>query len=321
MNETAINWTDETWNPASGCIKISPGCKHCYAETLAEKYRGKPAFPNGFDPMLRPWKLGEPFALLRRDGPSLIFVNSTSDLFLPEFVQPMSVEDLDECRGEKPIRVDADVGDCYVDLVMSVIDQTPDHRYQILTKRPELAAAYFAIRGSVPKNVWMGTTIERDDYVSRADALRKIDATVRFISAEPLLGPLPSLDLTGIHWLITGGESGDHMKDPAVAEKRGMAVLTPDGWAARPDRVGWAVDVGERAVRIGAAWWHKQWGGVRPHSAGRALGGRTYDGMPTHVDGAMPPGYDHAARKQKRADAKAAKADRRRLKIAGQAHG
>lgn len=282
MQETAISWTQATWNPASGCRKITAGCKHCYAETLAEKYRGTNGWPVGFDPMMRPWKLDEPVKRLRSHGPSLIFLNSTSDLFLEEYLE----------RG--------DDGRCYVDRVIDVVDATRDHRYQILTKRPHLAADYWEARGSVPPNVWMGTTIERDDVIDRADHLRRIDARVRFISAEPLLGPLTDLDLTGIHWVITGGESGLHMRDPEVAAKRGLAVQDGKTWKPRADRVEWIRDIDERCAAAGVAHWFKQWGGVRPESGGRILDGSTRDGMPTG-EGAMPPTYVHAI-KTHRAD-------------------
>lgn len=300
MQETAINWTKHTWNPASGCVKISPGCKHCYAETLAEKRRGTSAFPVGFDPMIRPWKLREPVNLEKREGPSLIFLNSTSDLFMPQYLAPLG-DLVDEHAKYWPRELVGEVSreDCYVDLVLRVVNRT-HHRYQVLTKRPELAAEYFS-RRPCPRNVWMGTTIERDDYVQRADELRKIDALVRFISAEPLLGPLPHLDLAGIHWLITGGESGDHLAKIDERAKRAMAEPVHLGkgaqWQPKPDRMYWIRDLRDRCALAGVAFWHKQWGGVRPESAGRTLDGRTHDGMPVHVAGAMPEGYGHAAKR------------------------
>jgi len=267
MNETQINWTDVTWNPASGCSKVSAGCKYCYAENLAENKRGTLAFPRGFELTIRPHKLDEPRRLKR---PSLVFVNSMSDLFWEE------------------------IPDDYRDRVIDAMRAAPQHRYQVLTKRPENARRYFE-RRAVPDCMWMGTTIEHALTVGRADILRDIDAKVRFISAEPLIGQLDGINLSGIHWLIGGGESGCHLADADICQRRGM-VRRGDrragepGWVVRKDREGWARHLRDACAGAGTAFWWKQWGGVRPESGGRLVDGVTHDGMPS-FPGAMPPGH------------------------------
>lgn len=271
MNNTEINWTEHTWNPMSGCTKITAGCKHCYAETLAENKRGTKAFPNGFDLTFRPHKLDEPRRLKR---PSLIFTNSMSDFF------------------------HADVPDEYRDRICDAIEASPQHRYQVLTKRPENAARY-AKRRRLPRSIWLGTTIEHQATTYRADILRDIDAAVRFVSAEPLLGSM-TLDLTGIHWLISGGESGHHLMREHVCAERGLVVRRTSGdgplWAVREDRADWVRTLRDQCLAAGTAFWHKQWGGSSGHLAGRDLDGRTWDEMPT-VEGAMPAaGYVHRER-------------------------
>lgn len=272
MNETAINWTELTWNPASGCAKITAGCKYCYADELAENKRGTTAFPNGFDLTKRPHKLTEPIKAKR---PSLIFTSSMTDVFF---------EGID---------------DEYRARIFDTIDATPRHRYQVLTKRPHLARAWFEKR-PCPPNVWMGTTVEDGRVLERLDHLRAIDARVRFVSAEPLIGSLRGIDLTGIHWLIGGGESGLHLTRPEVCAERAL-VRRPDspaGWVPRADRIPWVTDLRDACIAQDVAFWFKQWGGPRPTSGGRLVDGRTWDEMPS-VAGAMPDGYVHAERQQK----------------------
>lgn len=268
MQETPINWTEVSWNPASGCTKISEECKHCYAETIAENKRGTPAFPQGFDVYLRPWKLDEPRKLRR---PSLVFTNSMTDMFH-----------------------DA-IPDEYRDRVCETMERYSSHRYQVLTKRPENALRY-AQRRTLPRSMWLGVTVGHEKRVGRIDVLRQIDVVVRFVSAEPLLTALDGLDLNGIHWVITGGESGTHMARPEVASERGLAHREGKTWVARPDRIPWVRSIRDQCVAAGVAFWHKQWGGVRPEAAGRELDGRTWDEMPIGIAGAMPPDYDHAER-------------------------
>jgi len=264
MNETEINWTELTWNPNSGCEEVTAGCAFCYAKTLAENKRGTPAFPNGFDLTLRPHKLREPACVKR---PSLIFTNSMSDLF-----------------WEK-------IPDDYRDRVLEAMRAAPHHRYQVLTKRPEIAARYLATR-ALPDCVWLGVTIESQKTAHRLDVLRDIPARVRFVSAEPLLSPL-ELDLRGVHWLISGGESGVHLAagHTRALETRGLVRRGARGepsWVAREDRIDWVRSLRDQCAAAGVAFWHKQWGGPRPTSAGRILDGRTWDELPRHVEGAMP---------------------------------
>jgi protein gp37 len=181
-DRTTIEWTEATWNPVTGCSKVSSGCKHCYAETLAERFRGVPGHPfeQGFDLRLWPERLEVP---RRWRQPRLVFVNSMSDLFHPG------------------------VPDAFIADVFTVMEREHRHTFQVLTKRPERAAS-FAVELPWPPNVWLGTSIEDERVLARADVLRTVPAAVRFVSAEPLLGPLGRLDLTSIDWLIAGGESG-----------------------------------------------------------------------------------------------------------------
>lgn len=182
-NSTTIEWTEQTWNPTTGCTKISPGCKYCYAETMAKRlYAMKaPGYDNGFDLSLMPERLQQP---LLRNKPTLYFVNSMSDLFHEKI--PFS----------------------YLDKVFLVISETNQHTYQILTKRPERMAEYFSTR-KVPHNAWLGVSVEDKEYgVPRIKILQSIEANVRFLSCEPLLENLGLLDLKNIHWVIVGGESG-----------------------------------------------------------------------------------------------------------------
>lgn len=263
MNETAINWTDVTWNPWSGCERISAGCRYCYAEQLAEQKRGTAAFPRGFELTLRPHKLLEP-ARLRR--PSLVFTNSMTDMFWE------AVPDIERDRA------------------FAAMAAAPWHRYQVLTKRPEVMARYFATR-EIPPWVWLGVTIENRAAVrQRIPVLRSLPARVRFLSVEPLLTDLGdiSADLDGIHWVIGGGESGLHLRDPAIRRARGIAEPIDGKWQPRADRYDWARHLRDSAARAGAAFWWKQWGGVRPHSTGRVIDGREWDEMPTHVERSMP---------------------------------
>lgn len=232
-DRTAIEWTEATWNPVTGCDKVSPGCAHCYAQTFAERWRGIAGHPyeQGFDLRLWPERLDRPQRWKRS---RMIFVNSMSDLFherIPaEFIQ----------------RVFASMEDAYW------------HTFQVLTKRPERVVE-LANDLPWPKNVWMGVSIENRRFTHRADLLRQVPAAVRFISAEPLLGPLEGLDLREIDWLIAGGESGPRHR--------------------RVDEA-WVMDLRDRCLADDVAFFFKQWGGARPKSQGRELQGRTWDQMP-----------------------------------------
>lgn len=230
---STIEWTDATWNPVRGCTKISPGCKHCYAERFAERFRGvaNHPFEQGFDLRLIPEKLDLP--LTWRAG-RRIFVNSMSDLFHEA------------------------VPEAYVMRVFDVMRQTPQHTFQVLTKRADRMAR-LAPSLDIPGNVWMGASVENAEYASRIEDLRKVEARVRFLSIEPLLGPIPNLSLCGIHWVIAGGESGPR---------------------ARPMHPDWVRAIRDKCVAAEVPFFFKQWGGVRKHVTGRVLDGRTWDEMP-----------------------------------------
>lgn len=256
MNETAIVWTTYSWNAVSGCTKVSAGCKHCYASTLAERYRGTKAFPNGFDLTYRPHKLNEPFKVKK---PSLIFVNSTSDFFWDK------------------------ISDEYRDQMLDVIIRTPQHQYQVLTKRPGKMVEYFTTR-DVPPNFWAGVTIEDQAHMHRLDDLRKVKAEIRFVSMEPLLSRVTFgyHDLNGIHWIIAGGESGHHLFDQAERDKRGIVNYSTftKKWTPRDDRIDWIRGIRDACVECDVKFLFKQWGGHQPESAGRMLDGRTWNEMP-----------------------------------------
>ena len=236
---SSIEWTDATWNPVTGCTKVSPGCAHCYAETFAERFRGVPGHPyeQGFDVKLWRARLALPLEWKR---PRMIFVNSMSDLFH-----------------------DA-VPDEFIREVFQVMERADWHTFQVLTKRPERTAA-LSESLAWPANVWMGTSVENQRFTTRIDSLRQTAARVRFLSCEPLLGPL-QLDLTEIDWVIVGGESGPR---------------------ARPMRADWARSVRDQCRAVGVPFFFKQWGahndaGVRmsKKASGRLLDGRTWDDLP-----------------------------------------
>lgn len=256
MNKTGIIWTEFTWNPFSGCQKVSAGCKWCYAETLAENYRGTPAFPNGFDITLRPHKLNEPFKL---KAPTLIFANSMSDLFWDK------------------------VPEDYRHKVIDVIEQTPQHEYQVLTKRPEIMLE-FSKKRKLPPNFWAGTTIEDNRVKERLYYLQQVDAEIKFISAEPLIAPLnfEADDLDGISWVITGGESGNHLWKGEVAEARALVRYnrTLKKWEVREDREQWVREIKKFCVDRNVKFFHKQWGGNYPEAAGRLLDGKYWTEIP-----------------------------------------
>jgi protein gp37 len=233
-DRSAIEWTEATWNPVTGCGEVSPGCAHCYAKTFAERWRGVPghAYEQGFDLKLWPARLEQP---VRWRRPRMIFVNSMSDLFHEGI--PLS----------------------YVQRVFDVMVRAEHHTFQILTKRHERLAE-LAPDLPWPENVWMGVSIENRRFVHRAEYLRSVPAAVRFISAEPLLGPLEGLDLDGIHWLIAGGESGPRYRRIDLA---------------------WATDLRDRCEREGVAFFFKQWGGRTPKAGGRLLDGVEHNGMPS----------------------------------------
>lgn len=230
---TSIEWTEATWNPVTGCTKISPGCKHCYAERMARRLRamGQPRYANGFRVTLQKDLVEQPLAWRT---PRRIFVNSMSDLF----------------HGDVPVR--------FIWQVFRTMEEAHWHQFQILTKRPERLRA-LADALPWPENVWIGVSVESEDYLWRIEHLVEVPAAVRFLSLEPLLGPLPSLSLTGIHWAIVGGESGP---------------------GARPMDPEWVRGIRARCLEEGVPFFFKQWGGTRKSRAGRELDGRTWDQLP-----------------------------------------
>lgn len=235
---SAIEWTDATWNPVRGCTKISPGCKHCYAETFAERFRGVAGHPfqQGFDLRLVPEKLPEP---LRWKTPRTVFVNSMSDLFLDE------------------------IHDDYIAEVVEVMAQANWHTFQVLTKRADRLQRL--LNGSLSwaaklSHIWWGVSVEDKRYgLPRLEILRGVRANIRFLSIEPLLEDLGEVDLSGINWVIVGGESGH---------------------GARPIAEGWVISLRDQCERMGVPFFFKQWGGVHKSRAGRLLEGKTYDALP-----------------------------------------
>ncbi len=247
-DKSAIEWTDATWNPVTGCSKVSPGCAHCYAERLTRRF-SKTALPwtlrnAGANVLLHPERLQVPLSWRQ---PRMVFVNSMSDLF----------HEL--------------VPDSFIDSVFQTMRLAERHTFQILTKRPELMRRWFegpGVRwGQEPlPNVWLGTSIENDRWAHRADELRATPAAIRFVSAEPLLGPLESLHLDGIDWLIVGGESGPTHRE-----------MDPE----------WVRDLRRRAADAQVAFFFKQWGGKTSKSGGRELDGRTHDAFPQDPESAV----------------------------------
>lgn len=230
---TAIEWTENTWNPVTGCSHVSAGCLHCYAQRMALRLQamGQPNYRDGFSVRCHDRMLNLPLGWRK---PSKIFVNSMSDLFHEE------------------------VPDAFIRKVFSVMNRATWHTFQVLTKRAERLAS-IAPSLNWPKNVWMGVTVENRECLSRLVQLRKVPAAVRFVSLEPLLGPLGKVDFAGIQWAIVGGESGP---------------------GARPMKVEWVTEIRDQCVRQDVAFFFKQWGGANKKKAGRTLDGRTWDEVP-----------------------------------------
>jgi len=233
VSSSKIEWTESTWNPVTGCTKISAGCANCYAERMARRLQsmGQRNYANGFQVTLHPHALNMP---LRWRTPKMIFVNSMSDLFHEEI--PAS----------------------FIDEVFQVMRDAHWHVFQVLTKR-SARLVELAPKIDWPRNVWMGVSVENTDCRGRIDDLRRVSAARRFLSMEPLLGPVPDMDLTGIHWVIVGGESGP---------------------GARPMDADWVRDIREQCVDAEVPFFFKQWGGVNKKKAGRMLDGSVYDEMP-----------------------------------------
>lgn len=237
---SAIEWTDATWNPVTGCTKITAGCDNCYAARFSERFRGVPGHPfeRGFDLTLRPDRLAQPLAWRRS---RMIFVNSMSDLF------------------HKGVPRD------FIDQVFETMEAADQHVFQVLTKRSSPMRSYLRSRyGTIepPKHIWLGVSVEDGRAKARVDHLRTSPAAVRFLSVEPLIGPIGEVDLTGIHWVIAGGESGP---------------------GARPMQIQWAREIRDRCAEQDVAFFFKQWGGLRPKSGGRNLDGREWNELPLPV--------------------------------------
>lgn len=238
--KTKIEWTESTWNPTIGCTKVTLGCKNCYAELMAKRLQamGNKDYQDGFKFKMLPQRLDEP---KRNKKPTMYFVNSMSDLFH---------EDMDYS---------------FLDSILKVIEETPQHQYQILTKRPEKMREYF-IRNAVPSNAWLGTTVETFEVKHRIDLIRDLNATVKFLSCEPLISDLGEMDLRGIDWVIVGGESGSK---------------------ARPMKEEWALNIQKQCEEQKVAFFFKQWGtwgsdGVRRNKKknGSLLHGKMYKEYP-----------------------------------------
>lgn len=244
---STIEWTDATWNPVRGCTKISPGCKHCYAETFAERFRGVQGHPYeyGFDLRIVPEKLTEPF---KWQKPRMIFVNSMSDLFQDG------------------------IPDEYIETVAEVMVKANWHTYQVLTKRSKRMSSMLSTKlrwATSFRHIWWGVSVEDKEYgVPRISDLRTSPAGVRFLSIEPLLEDLGALNLTGIHWVIVGGESGV---------------------GARPLQKNWVVSVHKQCRTSKVPFFFKQWGGLHKKEAGRKLDGRVYNEFPERLDVSNPP--------------------------------
>jgi protein gp37 len=236
-DKSSIEWTDATWNPVTGCTKISAGCDNCYAERFSERFRGAPGHPfeNGFDLTLRPERLEQPLQWRR---PRMIFVNSMSDLF------------------------HKDVPNEFIGKVFDTMEAAHWHTFQILTKRSSLMRDFLRRRygtAPAPAHMWFGVSVEDGSKLSRVRHLQQAPAGVRFLSIEPLIGPVGELGLSGIDWVIVGGESGPH---------------------ARPMEKAWARSIRDQCKAANVAFFFKQWGGLRPKTGGRKLDGREWSQFP-----------------------------------------
>jgi len=236
--KSRIEWTESTWNPVTGCTKISPGCKHCYAERMAKRLQamGQVNYVKGFSLAVHPHVVKAP---LSWKTPQVIFVNSMSDLF----------------HRDVPLK--------FIRRVFDVMNEASWHQFQILTKR---SGRLLQLDPSLlwAENIWMGVSVETEEYKHRIDDLRQTRATVKFLSLEPLLGELPDLDLSSIDWVIVGGESGPR---------------------ARPMEEEWVLDIRDQCIEQAVPFFFKQWGGTNKKKAGRLLQGLTWDEMPVGVGG------------------------------------
>lgn len=233
MSKTTIEWTDTTWNPTTGCNKVSAGCKFCYAEVMTKclKGMGQEKYKDGFTLRIHPDTLSDPYSWRK---PRFVFVNSMSDLF----------------------HEDVPLG--FIKQVFKVMNECPNHTFQVLTKRAERLAEVSKQLNWTP-NIWMGVSVEDSRVTHRIEQLRKTDAVIKFLSCEPLIGALPNLNLKGIDWVIVGGESGCQ---------------------PRPMEPEWVLDIQRQCKKARVAFFFKQWGGRNKAANGRILNGRTFDEMP-----------------------------------------
>lgn len=238
MSKSRIEWTESTWNPITGCTKISSGCRFCYAEIMARRLQamGQPKYADGFKLTIHPDTLDEPYTWKK---PRVVFVNSMSDIF----------------HKDVPIE--------FIQKIFKVINDNPQHVFQVLTKRADVLYKYDS-EGLLnwSDNLWMGVTVESSKVTKRIDFLRRTGAHVKFLSCEPLISAIPNMNLSGIDWVITGGESG----------------RTP-----RPIDKEWVLDIKQQCDNLGVAFYFKQWGGTNKKKSGRMIDGVTYDAMPRSV--------------------------------------
>lgn len=236
MAQSSIEWTEMTWNPTTGCTKISTGCKFCYAEVMSKRLKamGVEKYKDNFKIRVHEPSLNAPYTW---KSPKIVFVNSMSDLF----------------HEKIPFE--------YIQKVFQVMNDNPQHVFQVLTKRAErLLEVHEELKWT--HNIWMGVSVENEKVIDRIDYLRKTNAHTKFLSLEPLIGPLPNMNLDNIHWAIVGGESGHK---------------------ARPMDEEWVLDIYEQCKKAGVSFFFKQWGGKNKKAAGRLLNGRTYDEMPNRI--------------------------------------
>jgi protein gp37 len=233
MSQSSIEWTEMTWNPTTGCTKISAGCKFCYAEVMSRRLQamGIEKYKDGFELRIHEDALLIPYSW---KSPKIVFVNSMSDMFHKDV--PLS----------------------FIQKVFKTMNENPQHTFQVLTKRADILLKYHK-ELVWTHNIWMGVSVENEKVIQRIDFLRKTDAVVKFLSCEPLIGPLPNMNLKGIHWVIVGGESGRR---------------------PRPMNVDWVLDIQDQCTKNKVAFFFKQWGGTNKKKNGRELNGKHYDEMP-----------------------------------------
>lgn len=257
---STIEWTDTTWNPSTGCSRVSAGCRFCYAETLAARLKrmGSARYENGFEFTMHWDKIKEPLSWKK---PRKVFVNSMSDLF------------------HENSRLD------FVREVFKVMQAATQHQFQVLTKRPDRMRDWLRVLQdegaySPSNHIWLGTSVENARVRKRIDELREVPAKIRFLSCEPLLGPLKELDLAGISWVIVGGESGTHLWNDKFQARRALVKWEQGKWNVRPDRAEWVREIRDECLATETPFFFKQWGGATPKAGGRMLDGELWEQYP-----------------------------------------